>query len=89
MTHRLAGIGAAAAAVLIVAIPIYSPAILAGQQRPATAASSYNPPRTPDGKPDLQGVWRVWNLAKYDVEPHGPRRVSRPGLALSSIRPTG
>ena len=27
-------------------------------------------PRTPDGKPDLQGVWRVWNLAKFDIEDH-------------------
>jgi hypothetical protein len=25
--------------------------------RPALAQSSYNPPRTPDGQPDLQGVW--------------------------------
>ena len=76
MSRGLAGIGGAAAAVLMVA---WSPAIHAGQQPPAGAArqpaarpSSYTAPRTADGHPDLQGVWRVWNLAKYNVEPHGP-----------------
>jgi hypothetical protein len=44
-------------------------------QAPATS-SSYTPPRTPDGQPDLQGVWRVWNLAKYDIEDH----PARPGI---------
>ena len=28
------------------------------------------------GQPDLQGVWRVWNLAKYDLEDHG----AKPGV---------
>src|SRR5262245_38042582 len=26
--------------------------------------------------PDLQGVWRAWNLAKYDLEDHG----AKPGV---------
>src|ERR1044071_10294932 len=26
--------------------------------------------------PDLQGVWRVWNLARYDLEDHG----AKPGV---------
>ena len=37
---------------------------------------AYTPPRTADGQPDLQGIWRVWNLAKYDLEDHG----ARPGV---------
>ncbi len=44
-------------------------------QAPA-AARSYTPPRTPEGHPDLQGVWRAWNLAKYDLEDHG----AKPGV---------
>ena len=45
-------------------------AVVAAGQAPAARQANV-PPRTADGAPDLQGVWRVWNLAKYDVEPHG------------------
>jgi hypothetical protein len=44
-------------------------------QAPA-GAPAYTPPRTADGHPDLQGVWRAWNLAKYDLEDHG----AKPGV---------
>src|SRR5262245_52405944 len=27
-------------------------------------------PRTPDGRPDLSGVWQVLNSAAYDIEDH-------------------
>jgi hypothetical protein len=50
-----------------------SPALTA--QAPA-GASVYAPARTADGQPDLQGVWRVWNLAKFDLEDHG----AKPGV---------
>jgi hypothetical protein len=45
-------------------------------QTPAAGTQSYVPPRTADGQPDLQGVWRAWNLAKYDLEDHG----AKPGV---------
>ena len=40
---------------------------VAGQSAPTT----YTPPRTPDGRPDLQGVWQVLNTAAWDLEDHG------------------
>ncbi len=42
------------------------------------AAQTYRAPRTPDGKPDLNGVWQVLNEANYDLEGH----VARPAMAL-------
>ena len=47
---------------------------LAGQG--PTAA--YRAPRTPDGKPDLNGMWQTLNEANYDIEMH----MARPALAL-------
>ena len=68
MRQGFAGIGVAAAAILAVALPTLSPGVSARQQRPAPSRSVPGLTRTADGRPDLQGVWRVWNLAKYDVE---------------------
>jgi hypothetical protein len=35
-----------------------------------TTASTYVPPKTPDGQPDLQGVWQVVNTAAWNLEDH-------------------
>jgi hypothetical protein len=42
----------------------------------APAASAFVPAKTSDGYPNIEGVWRAWNLAKYDLEDHG----SKPGI---------
>jgi hypothetical protein len=55
-----------ALALTIVAIPI------------AAQTPAYRAPRTPDGKPDLNGIWQALNEANWDIEAH----VARPALAL-------
>jgi hypothetical protein len=62
----------AAVAVASIAYSV-SPALTA--QAPA-GGQAYTPPRTAGGQPDLQGVWRAWNLAKFDLEDHG----AKPGV---------
>jgi hypothetical protein len=62
------------AAVAVAAIGYaVSPALTA--QAPA-GGQTYTPRRTAGGQPDLQGVWRAWNLAKFDLEDHG----AKPGV---------
>jgi len=43
-----------------------------------TQAPAYRAPRTPDGKPDLNGIWQALNEANYDIEMH----MARPALAV-------
>ena len=37
------------------------------------AAAPAKIPRTPDKRPDLNGVWQVLNTANWDIEPHAAR----------------
>ena len=57
-------------AILIGTILAISAVPLAGQ--------AYRAPRTPDGKPDLNGIWQALNEANYDLEGH----MARPAMAL-------
>src|SRR5437867_11286428 len=64
-TLRMAAVAAAGAA-------------LAAAVMTAGQAPSYRAPRTPDGKPDLNGMWQALNEANYDIEMH----MARPAMAL-------
>jgi hypothetical protein len=44
----------------------------------AAQTPAYRAPRTPDGKPDLNGIWQALNEANYDIEMH----MARPALAV-------
>lgn len=85
---RLRRIGVPAAAVCIAALAAFATAGAAGQ-RPAAPDASFVPPRTPDGQPDLQGVWRLWNLAKYDIEPHSASEGVPAGAGVIVDPPDG
>ena len=61
------------AGVCIAAVSTISSGLRA--QTPASRPAS-SPARTAGARPDLRGVWRAWNLAKYDLEDHG----AKPGV---------
>jgi hypothetical protein len=42
------------------------------------AAGASDLPRTPDGRPDLNGIWQAVNEANFDLEAH----LARPAMAL-------
>ena len=62
-------------AVAVVAVA----AVLWTQVRPTSSqGETYEPPRTADGVPDLNGIWQALNTANYDIQAH----PARPALAL-------
>ena len=61
MKRRLAG-----SLILVVVVPVPGAAQTA-------RAQTYTSPRTPDGHPDLQGIWQAINAAAWDIEDHHAR----------------
>jgi hypothetical protein len=55
---------------------------LAGEIPVAAQTSTYKAPRTPDGKPNLNGIWQAVNTANWDIQDHPARQG--PVLALGA-----
>jgi len=72
MRTTLTGVIAAVFTSALLTVLFHASAPVAGQ----TAA--YRAPRTPDGHPDLNGIWQAMNEANYDIEAH----MARPAMAL-------
>ena len=48
----------------------------------AQAPAGAGLPRTPEGRPDLSGIWQVMNTAEYDVEDHQAREGVPAGVGV-------
>ena len=60
-------------------------ALLAGglaQGAPGIGARVAGIGRTPEGKPDLTGIWQAISTADYDLEPHSTRKDAPPGAGV-------
>jgi hypothetical protein len=57
----------------LIAAVLAQPAHMASAQARAGDARAYSPARTPEGKPDLQGIWQALNTAAFDIQDHGAR----------------
>jgi hypothetical protein len=73
MRHGFRSVLTAAAAAAFAASVSLLVTTVSGQQ-----ASTYRAPRTPDGHPDLNGIWQALNEANWDIQMH----VARPALAV-------
>jgi hypothetical protein len=49
---------------------------------PAAAQEGYRAPRTPDGHPDIQGIWQALNTANWNVEGHSAELGVPAGLGV-------
>lgn len=73
MRNSMVAVAAVGTAVLVLS----APALVAAQ-----SAGTGQIPQTPDGKPDLHGIWQAVNTAEWDVEPHEGRPGIPPGMGV-------
>jgi len=62
--------------VIVAAALVWFPASAAAQSASAGQVR-VSPPRTPDGRPNLNGIWQVLNTAAWDIQDH-PARLGVP-----------
>ena len=62
--------------------------ILTSGQGPSRVPESIAP-RTPDGKPNLNGIWQVLNTANWDLEPHQAQPSAVLALGAAGAVPPG
>src|SRR5437667_1608816 len=79
VTHRFIGSTIAAGVVVAVFSPTKTPA---ASQTPPAAIQARTLPRTPDGKPNLSGIWQVMNAASWDIQDHAAQKRIRGGQGV-------
>lgn len=58
-----------------IAVAVFSLArVLAASQAPSASAQGQALPRTPEGKPNLSGIWQVMNTATWDIQDHSAQK---------------
>jgi len=72
MPYRLAS-----ATVVSIVLVVAAAISVARAQTPANTL-----PRTPDGKPDLSGIWQVMNTAAWDIQDHNAQKGVPAGLGV-------
>ena len=53
-----------------------------GRQQETAAEASYDGPRTPEGQPDLNGIWQTLNAASWDIRAHNAQDGVPAGLGV-------
>ena len=56
---------------------------------PDDAQAKFSAPRTPDGDPDLNGIWQAVNTAHWDLEAHAARQGPAPMVGALGAIPAG
>ena len=71
--------------VLALAVALTASAQTQSQQ----SQSSYRGPRTPDGRPDLNGIWQAMNTANWDIQAHSAAPGRIVALGAQDAMPAG
>jgi hypothetical protein len=71
-------------------LPLLGALALAAMLASANAQNqTYKPPRTSDGKPNLNGIWQAMNTANWDLEGHSAQAGQVVALGATGAEPPG
>ena len=60
-----------------------------GGARSSGQSAGYQAPRTPDGKPNLNGIWQAVNTANWDIQDHPARQGPTVSLGAAFRQASG
>ena len=75
--------------VLALAVALTASAQTQSSQSPSQSQSAYRGPRTPGGKPDLNGIWQAMNTANWDIQAHSAAPGRIVALGAQDAMPAG
>ena len=71
-------------------LSIFSAVAAAAMLAPANAQNqAFKPPRTADGKPNLNGIWQAMNTANWDIQGHAALAGQVVALGATGAEPPG
>jgi hypothetical protein len=74
---------------VVIAVIAVVAAVLIGNRTAAQQSGAARPTRTPDGKPNLNGIWQALNTANWDLQEHAARSGVVVALGAVGAVPAG
>jgi hypothetical protein len=76
-------------AIVVLEVVVVAAVSACDRSPPPPDATEYRAPRTPAGRPDLNGIWQALNTAHYDLEDHAARPALQVLPAAPRAEPAG
>src|ERR1700676_4338024 len=89
MRNRFRGVIVSIVVTVALAVVAIAATFWIAENLVAAQTRAYRAPRTPDGKPNVNGIWQALNTANWDLQDHAPRPSPIVAMGARGAIPAG